>query len=712
MSPTAPDALPDPGDRLCVRLPLSVLFVLQLAGGFLAGPVLWGMHHLAYAPALLRFALPLAGLLLIWTPAGGVLGRRVAQAVAGLLRRPILAYGAAPLVGGLIFWLARCRTHFLGDGWLLGELVARRHPFHGYELLDYHLHVRLFQWFGLEGEAGAFQLYALVSVAAGMLYLAAAAWGARNLSNDDGERVLLYGLLVCAAPVQMFMGYVEGYALLLVCTLLFLLSLAMYYRRGLSVRVAGAFFGLGLIFHLDALFLAPLLLAAVLWPPARDPAPWPRRLLNAALPVIGLAALGLVILLAAGYNRRWFTYEFGDQGGPASVLVALRGVQGLLSWVHWKDVVNLALLLAPVPLALLIAARFCGETKAATKGKQRRARPRELRVFLFACLWLLALVGFVYMKLGPARDWDLFAAQAPLVAVATTLVWAQRTHGRVPAAFAGRITLVALLLGVPYFAVNAHREQSVARFANIMADQSTYAHAYAHEEIGKYYRNRGELDVALTHYEMATRISPSNPRLHVVLGELHVKRGDREAALDAFLRSLEVDSLYVVGLEVTARHLAEDERLEESLGYVRKLAGRPGERVRTALLHAEVARRAGYPREAAKAYQRALNKRPDRLDVVERMVMVLVALDGPAQVERAARAQLARGPRSRLNRSVLCLALWVPLRNDPESWNGPGARQKLEEALRIAEDLGREFGRDENLTLLRRTLAQALATLP
>lgn len=677
-----------------LRVLLSALFLLQLIGAWLPGPLLWGINHLAYLPIFARILVPLGGLALIWTPLGARLGRILVHHLAPhLFGKRWIAYGLAPAVGVLLFWWLRVRLHYLGDGWLLGEMVGRGIRFHGFDFMAYLLHSQLYTWLGLTTEPASFRLFEIVSIISGGFYLAAAAWGARTLSDDPAERLLLYGLLVCAAPILMFMGYVETYGLLSVMMLLFLIALARHYRDGLAVLVPASFFALGLLAHLDALFLSPLLIGLLVWPSRRAATNLGRRLLEIAVPLLAVAVLAYVFYQLAGYNRRWFDLEFVEMREGKRLFTWLAGSHGIFSVRHWKDILNLAWLLIPVPLALLGAA-WMG----------RHPVTRGARVLLMGCALIALLAVVLHMKLGVPRDWDLFAAQAPVFAIAAAVLW----RGHCDERLVGIVTGAALLLVLPWIALGTQETRSLTRFREIMRDQPMFARSYTHEEIAKYYRKRGETEKAIEEYRICVEIFPRNPRLHGLMGAMMYNLKRKDEALRSFHLAIEVDSTNAQALAMLARMYAERGELEKAIGYSRRLAGRREEDLRAAAIHGTTAERLGYTAEAIEAYKRAVQIDGSRVDLVERIGgLALATFDYPL-AEQAFRTVLHYQPDSFSAGTGLVFAIWSPLREHSELWREPRIQARLREAHALAGQLLGRAEQPEPLRTWYRDLEEAL----
>ncbi len=719
-------------DCMLLRVSLSGLLALQAFAGFFPGHCLWGVNHLAYWPILPRLLWTLLGLLVVWTPLGVWIGRFLIQRAAPLLERRPIAYGVLPATGALLFWMLRCRTHFLGDGWLLAEMVQDGRPFHGYDFIDYFLHARLFALLGIQGENGSFQLFGVMSVLAGAVYLAAAAWSARHLSPDRGGRVLLYALLVFFPPVQIFMGYVETYSFLMIFMLLFLTLLILHYRHGFSLALPAAAFGLGLCFHLDALFLAPLLAVALFLQAERAWVPFRKRLIAVAGPALGGLILAAIIYLAAGYDRAWFEADFVAGKPLQEILTPWSGPHSLWSWVHWKDILNLLSLLAPVPIALLA-------TALPSMGRLGRW-PRETLLMLAGGVWLVVLMSLLFMKLGAVRDWDLYAAHAPIFPLGAFLAWShitskrpqargasgtaaiprdkptRRTHWRPrDARVVGLVVMAAFFLAAPWFWLNAGEERSLQRFRDVIGDLSRFQRAYAHEGIAKYYRARGMIAEATEEYRITSETFPENARFCALLGALQYNAGDSEAAFQTFQRALTADSTFAQALEMAARIHVERGRFADALPYARRLAGRPEESPRAAALHGRAAEELGLLEEAQGAYKRALDRDADSTDRaqhtawLERAAGLALFTGEFERSEQLFRRALGRKPASVSARTGLALAIWQPLSQDSVSWGDPSVRQRLIEAELLLGDLIREGQADEQIGTWHGEIRAALA---
>jgi len=678
-----------------LRLLLTGLLLLQLAGSFLPAPWLWGINHLAWFPLPLRILVPLLGLIVVWTPLGRRLGHWLTDRAAPLLldtRRA--AYFAVPIWGAVSFWLLRDRTHLLGDGQLLAQLIHQGNAYHGFDLMAYHLHGQLYRLLGLQSEAAAQNLIAVVSVLTGGAWLAAAAWSARSLCDGRAGRILLYGLLVFYAPLQLFMGYVEAYAQLTVALLVFTTALVLHYRGRFALWAVAAAWSIGLFFHLNALLLAPLLVATVIWPSPVAPRSWWRRALAVAWPPALALALVSGLYLLSGYDRAHFAADFGHIGQGAAIFVPLQGPDGLLSWRHWKDVANLVLLLAPLPMVLLVWARWshCRQTAAtpeqtpATTATPAREL-RELRVLLAGSFWIVLLMSLLHMKLGIVRDWDLFAPHAAVLVVAALLTFGVAPQLRSPSAGAvGRTLTVAAILTVPWFALNASEPRALARIAATAGDLAPFPRGLLHSQLGRYHRERGELPASLRHYREAVRVCPANARFHATYGQLLFNEGDYATAKIAFGRAVAADSSYAYGLKMAVLTDMARQEYRAALPLARRLATLPDEDAEGAAAHGSIAEHLGLYDEAVAAYLRSVRLDSTRVELLARIGGLELSSRHYGRAEFAFSTLLRKRPESVGGRIGLANAIWQDLVERPSRLPAAERRRRLSEIERLLDE--------------------------
>ena len=498
-----------PGDRrLAWGLRLAVLAVP--AGRLLGGPGTWGFDHLAYLPpaaflpvALLAALLFLPDRLLASLVPSGLEGRlaRLPGTRAGAVALTALALAAA--------WLLRTRSHFLGDGYLLLDLVAGGEASRPSGAFGFLL-VRALASPGGASPASALAAYRAVS-------LLAAAVGcllALRLLPTTGwaapARLAFLGLQAASAAALLMCGYVENYALSLAFLSAFTLAGLGAAGGRLSLRWPAVLLALAAASHLVALLALPALLVLAASRDGTRAGARARAALAAALPTIVVVAL-LLVTLAAVDGGRGLAAARAD-ANLASPLRALGGAHGLFSARTAIDVLNLLALLAPAPLlALLLGGR---------RPRAAGARSADPAARFLAAHGLVVLAAAVLLdpKLGAARDWDLLAPHSA-VAVALAL-------RAVPAAgpALGRLVLAAAVFAAPWLLLGTDAGGSARRLESVATSFAPYQRGYAYEGLALQRRQAGRLDEAVAMYAGATEAQPGNARFHALLGAALVAR--------------------------------------------------------------------------------------------------------------------------------------------------------------------------------------------
>jgi hypothetical protein len=688
---------------------LTVLLVLMVAGIWLPPTWLWGLNHGAWLPWPASLGLPALALLLVWSVLGGKFGDWLTRWLAGQLldRRPV-AYGLIPILGAVVFWLVRDRTHMLGDGQTLAVMVVGDNLFHGFDFMTYHLLALIYQATGRGGEPAAIQVFAVASCLSGAGYLGVAAWSARRLADNPPAKILLYCLLVFFSPLQIFLGYMEVYAPLMVALLVFMTFFVLYQenRSGLlSVAVA---FSCALFLHLNALFLAPLLVLAVLRPPAGMQAPLSRRTLTAVLPVLVVLVLAGVIYMMSGYGLARFQTDFGHVGQGSGILASLNGEDGLLTWRHLKDVLNLLLLLVPLPMVLFVAGRK-------TQPQKRPTDPIGLSL-VAGSIWLVILLFLVHMKLGAVRDWDLFAPHMSLLVIAGWYLVTGGRQGAPPANYlVGRLVIVAVALAVPWFALNASPERSLARLEAVSEDQAPYPRGLLHEQLAYHHEMAGNRDEVIRHYRRSGEVCPGNPRFHAIYGTYMLNLGYLGEAVAAYDRAVATDSTYVYGLKMGVLARVLDKDYASALPLARRLARLGAEDAEAAAAHGMAAEQSGHLQEAITAYRRAAALDRTRLDLFERSAG-LQLMQGEFAGAEAVFGPLLKTDPSRTSSALgLAEAIWQDYLARPDQRSPQENRVRLGEVANLIDRvIAATDGRSNNgegLTAWRDEVRSQLADL-
>lgn len=698
---------------------LTLPLVLMALGRFLPGPRAWGFNHLAYLPGWFFGAWLAAALLLLTLLLPGMRAA-VCDRLAGALPRFLFDRRWVPWalasLAGLLFLLLRERSFFMGDGYLVGELVDRGVPFRAFDSLDYLLHFQIYQRLGQGGTRfSSFDLYRGSAIVAGMLAVGTWMRLAGRLSWSPWRKATVVGLLFSAGPVALFFGYVESYSFLFLFLTAFLLCGLLVLDGRAPLWLAAVFFGLGLAFHLTALFTAPALLVLAWRAPGRPPA---RRVLEALGPPALLLLVAVVLHIAEGYNAFWFRHEFLEGKNAQTIWIPLGQGRGLLTAYHWKDLLNLALITAPVCLLV-----------ALTEWRRLRACAREPRyLFLLVQIASLAFISVaVDRKLGGARDWDLLAAHASgLILLACMLLPGSTPDGQaaglaaapaVPVLRAspkgrdrgrerrdergreegragaregavrasrdllGRpLAVVPLALGIsflvtaPWVVLLHWEERSISRFVDIAADFPIFTRGYAYEEVGKYYRKAGDLDRAQALYEKAVATSPSHARIRILLGSIYFARENYDAAVQQYTIANQLDPKNYMAVEMLGQVAFKRDEFDVAWGWFQKLVELRPQEAGSWERYGYGAMRCGLWERAIFGFSRAIQLDPALGGVRQQIGLALTKLGRFEEAAEAFRVVLAGpDPRPEMRMALAAVCLEVARRSIERGQPAPAA---------------------------------------
>ncbi len=567
---------------------------------------------------------------------------------------------------------------------------------HGFDFVTYHLHATLFQILGLRSEHQAASLFALLSVLSGLIYIAVAVWGMRTLYGWGAVSVLGLALLVLSPGVLLFFGYAECYGPLAVALLWFGIALVRHYREDRSLFHVGLPFAVAVFLHPNALFLTPALIATVLFP--RDQIRWMARISRTAILLlfpIGALTAGAARLAARGGHLS-LTKTAGDIGG---MLRPLTGDASVLSFRHLKDVLNLALLVTPAPMALLLT--------ASSQRGEHPAPSQEMKPLALGIIGLGAVAACVNMRLGMVRDWDILAPHASLVALAALSSFSRKVEQAVQAKAAGLVAVAMVFLLVPWLAVNAGSASALERFRHVIRDLGPYARAYAHEEMARFERDRGNTAEALEEYEHSVAAFPDNPRLQLSRADLMFRTGREAEAIGQLEACVKKHPAYIPALRALAWMHLNAGRPDRALELARALQNLTNESTEDANVRGLAAERLGLYEEALAAFGWALNLSPLRADIAQHLVAAMIRIEGVASTQARLRTALAARPTS-ATRICLAIALWMPLREKPEAWAAAAAQADIREARLLLDSIP---DRDREVARLRNMEAEVNAAL-
>ncbi len=520
-------------------------FTLLLA----AGVLLTAASYLAFKPSDALWALSLGtdlplSLRAIWIGAGTILiflyplfppaekrrDERKSRPLPPLAALSLRA-AAAPLLF-MLFYLFRSRNLYLGDGYLLTTILendAAPLPIRpGWGTLMLHRIVfRLLRAGGIASPGVT--SFAVVSSLAGVAYVFLVFRGAaihRRVFPDLRGRVvtaLMAIPLLATAEVQLFFGYVENYTIVHLLLLAFLVEGSRALLEERARPLPFILFLLAAAFHWGAVIAFP---AVVYLAVTLDLVPASLR----RLPIVALLVLFLFVVppTVSQLSIHGMFVPWVGAGTNAPY--------GFFSASHLLFVLNLVLLLAPLPAVVLFVRRAsAGDRNDRTAG----------RIEHFAGIAALSFVAFAFVMrpyLGP-RDWDLFSFFAPCAALWASVVLLRTVDAKRLAATAALAAGLGAFLLFPWIEGNADRSRAAERTARLsLPDPHHWIGADPKiAGLASLMWERGDRKTAYNLFEQAAGRRGDSRIIQANLGMLYWKGGRYEDAQGHLEKAIELD---------------------------------------------------------------------------------------------------------------------------------------------------------------------------
>jgi len=565
----------------------------------------WGIFLYSFLPpAFLALAL-ITGISIIIPAISGHFLNSLERLVAGLPwagRSKIRAVfiGAAFSLICIVF---SSRTHFLGDGQILLRSLEAGSRFYPSNLVDFYFHSVLTSLIG-SAEAS----YLVISSVAGGLFAVISYYLVRLLVNGGGARLLGLGWLLSAGTIIQFFGYVENYAILILCLQAYLLFSIKFLDNLSSSPFPPVFFAsLCCCLHPTGVtVLASMIyLLFIRWRETKALGPSVFR--KAALSSIGAFVAGpAVIFIYFSMLDFNFNRIFTLAASRGNTFLPLWPAQGgefgnwLFAASHIKDLLNLILLVFPAML-------FLPFVFGSTDGPGKTDRAKKIYYLLLACGAYTAFLFFMDYKLALYRDWDLFSIPATLYAVLMLVLMVENKVLKSPARLL-RLTTVNFLALLPFIISNASENIALERFEVLSNNDKLHPRqlerAHNFEELAVYYREAQQSDRAIEYYRKAVEIYP-NYRYYASLGYLLYQDSNLKGAVDAYRKAYELKPDYAPVLFHLGKACIDLYQGTEAVCYLEKYAERESN-PRLFYLQGLAYRQAGKLDSALKSFEKAL----------------------------------------------------------------------------------------------------------
>ena len=545
----------------------ALVVLLHLVFAYRWSPWGWGVNHLGFYPAWVRFGMAASVVLLILPPVVRFGLQPLSRLPSTSFRPPYKPVVCAAVAAGFLalFWLFRVQVHLLGDGALwIRELTRPLGRLEG-EPLTIALARTAYGAIDGAGEVDAERVYRCLSILCGGLYVLIALAVAREVGRNRLERAVAACFLLSLGTLQLFFGYVEHYAPVTVAVLLYLRLGMACLEKKLPLAWAGVALGLACALHLVALALVPsfVLLALRRW---RAPDRLGLCVQAAAFPLTAA-----VLVLAVGLEFGTELIRLSDTG---THMVPLWGGEphlrphSLLSAVHIADVLNGQLLAFPMGLPLCLLALAAGD----------RAWWRDpATAFLGAAsAGLLAFSGLFNPEIGAFRDWDLSSISAVPLATFSAYLLARHCAPSVQGIAGWIVTVVAVFHLIPWIGVNADGKRSIERFETLLEGEhrlSLHALGSSYDELRGYHERQGDRADALAAARNGLRIQPRHARYLSNVLRLLEEADSSDAVERQLLEAVRATPDFVEAHLQLARHYRESGRLEPAEMTCRRALG-------------------------------------------------------------------------------------------------------------------------------------------
>lgn len=234
----------------------TLFLIIHLAVSFNLSNWFWGFNHYFFLPRIWSIILLAAGsaLCVPWVMSGLLRhGSRLCRLVCESSARRVTADIAVTGLLAAAFWSLRASQHFLGDGRLLIRLLNQGSWVHPHEPLDHMIHYGVLRVAQTYSTWNAETVYAVVSVAAGALYVIAAL----RLGRLMGQKLFLTTFLLGLGTIQLFFGYAESYSLATAVILIYIVLALEHLSGQRSLVWPAVALIIGVALHHGLVFLIP-----------------------------------------------------------------------------------------------------------------------------------------------------------------------------------------------------------------------------------------------------------------------------------------------------------------------------------------------------------------------------------------------------------------------------------------------------------------------
>ena len=544
-----------------------LIVAFHLFGCFNPSALLWGTDLFSFLPDLLKVALLILMIAVLFPSVQGVIIHVVSLLTEKLEKisrsRRVVAITVSFLIAAVLFWIGREKVFLLGDGNLVIRLirdiraVSDIPPFFKNEPLAGYLIWRIYQgMLHLHIPADEEMTIHVVSIACSLISLVVLWKIARDFGHNANERFFLFLSCIVLWTSQFFFGYVEVYPPLFMTFVLFVWTSFSCLNGTVRIILPSLSFALLLTLHFGMICMLPAMIFLWYFGVKKGHTLEVFESVGATL----LVTAG--ILWLCGYSTSTF---WNALLGRERHLLPLTGkieywsAYGFLSAAHVIDMINLHLLLFPFALVVGIFLILLYHPQSSDS--------TIYRFFLLVAVCGLLFTLITNSEIGVSRDWDLFATFVSGVALYSifTLVHSVRTEVVRHRIYCVIIGITALHT-IGWITVNAGEESGVLRYRELPDPRlwGTHAHLSAFEELAIYYRGKHDIGNALDCYNRYLRFDSTKGRIYAAIAHLNDLAGDKKSQMMNDEKAIQYGVSYPDIYVELARLYVFDNRMKEA----------------------------------------------------------------------------------------------------------------------------------------------------
>lgn len=477
---------------------------LQVAGFLHPDTLTWGFHAPGFLPSWVLVAVIAVAFAALYAPdrmgAGAV---RLGEAMD---RSPRVFVTGTILLMGAIAVLLRIRVPLLGDSFFIVQnfsdslrgvspLLPRNEP------LATYFFAAVLNLRPPHNYAGFLERFLIGEIILCTGFVIVVFRLARALFPDRSLRLPATGFLLALPYVQLFFGYIEVYSVVLFALALYALAAIRCLRDEWSFRAAATCYALLVLTH----FLSLLLLPSIVYLAVLEYRRAGFRQIAAGLAIA--SGMALALLAAAGFDLERFSAlvpyrQWLSLSTPSEPAEARSQAYTLLSWYHGIDILNFMILMGSASGFLCLAS-------TAKNGASVLWNSPLKRFLLLAILPVAAFLMVVKLGLGAAKDWDVLAPYAFMVAL---LALAAADFPRAAEIVTAVAVLAALNTGM-YCTLNSTADRSIRRYDALLDTRtmSYYAFYIGCRHLAQYYHQVNDEKGASGAWERLVAAYPGEP---------------------------------------------------------------------------------------------------------------------------------------------------------------------------------------------------------